>query len=71
MRMLCRKRQTRFRHCERSEAISITKMAFSVRHARDCHGPEFTLSAAEGGLAMTFCKSFLQINFEDNNGKMW
>ena len=40
-----------------SEAISSKTMAFSVRHERDCHGPS--------GLAMTFCKSFLQINFEE------
>jgi len=32
--------------------------AFSARCARDCHGPAFTLSAAEGDLAMTFCKGF-------------
>ncbi len=27
---------------------------FSAHYTRDCHGAEFTLSAAEGGLAMTF-----------------
>ena len=42
-----------------SEAILKATMPFSARHAKDCHGPEFTLSAAEGGIAMTFRKGFL------------
>ena len=33
---------------------------FSAYYTRDCQGPEFTLSAAEGGLAMTFLGAFLQ-----------
>jgi len=33
---------------------------FSAYYTRDCHGPEFTLSAAEGGLPMTFLGAFLQ-----------
>ena len=33
---------------------------FFACYVRDCHRPEFALSAAEGGLAMRFCKSFLQ-----------
>ncbi len=41
-----------------SEAILKATLAFSARHVKDCHGPQFTLSAAEGGLAMTFCESF-------------
>ncbi len=53
--MLCRKHQARGRHCERSEAISDVAMDFSAYQARDCHGPS--------GLAMTFCKGFLQSNY--------
>ncbi len=30
-------------------------------YKRDCHVAEFTLSAAEGGLAMTFLGAFLQV----------
>ncbi len=52
--MPCRKHQARDRHCERSEAISDSTMAFADYHARDCHG----LS----GLAMTFCKVFYRAN---------
>jgi len=33
---------------------------FSAYYTRDCHVAEFTLSAAEGGLAMTFFGAFLQ-----------
>ena len=33
---------------------------FSAYYARDCHVAEFTLSAAEGGLAITFFGDFLQ-----------
>jgi len=33
---------------------------FSAYYTRDCHVAEFTLSAAEGGLAMTFLAAFLQ-----------
>ena len=43
-----------------SEAMLKATLAFSARHAKDCHGPEFTLSAAEGGLAITFLGAFLQ-----------
>jgi len=54
--MLYRKHQARDRHCERSEAISNTTVAFSAYHGRDCHGPS--------GLAMTFCKGSLQSKFK-------
>ena len=33
---------------------------FSAYYTRDSQGPEFTLSAAEGGLAMTFFGAFLK-----------
>ena len=42
----------RFAQDKLREAISNTTMAFSARHTGDCHGPS--------GLAMTFCKGFLQ-----------
>ncbi len=32
---------------------------FSAYYKRDCHVAEFTLSAAEGGLAMIFLGAFL------------
>ena len=32
----------------------------TVYYTRDCHVAEFTLSAAEGGLPMTFFGAFLQ-----------
>ncbi len=34
---------------------------FSAHYPRDCHGAEFTLSAAEGVLAMTFFGAFRQV----------
>jgi len=34
---------------------------FSAYYKRDCHVADFTLSAAEGGLAMIFLGAFLQV----------
>ncbi len=34
---------------------------FSAYYTRDCHVADFTLSAAEGGLAMIFLGAFLQV----------
>jgi hypothetical protein len=45
--LLCNRQQANASHCERSEAISNTPMAFSAHNARDCRGPS--------GLAMTSC----------------
>ncbi len=46
---------------KRGDGFSPQGVPGTAYYTRDCHVTEFTLSAAEGGLAMIFLGAFLQV----------